>query len=102
MPLALPAGKVQPLAGAHPSTVPALPSEHASVPGPAQGPLWQTSPVVQAFASLHVVPFGFAGLVHAPLTHEPGVWHWSGVGHTTALPTQFPPWQASPVVQALP
>jgi len=39
--------------------------------------LVQTSPVVQAFVSLHVVPFGAFGFEHAPVAglHEPATWH---------------------------
>jgi hypothetical protein len=70
---ALPAVKVQPLPAAQPSTVQTLPSEHGRAAPPVQTPLWQVSAVVQALPSLHVVPFPFAGLVQAPLTHEPWV-----------------------------
>ena len=66
-------------------------------------PDWHVSPVVHAFASLHVVPFVFATGAGHPVagTHAPCVWHWSGVAQVTAVPLPHTPdWHVSPVVQA--
>jgi len=40
-------------------------------------PAVQTSPTVHPFPSLHVVPFGFAGLEQTPVDglHVPASWH---------------------------
>ena len=70
---AFPAVKVQPLPGAQPSTVQALPSEHESAAPPVHVPPWQVSAVVQAFWSLHAVPFALAGLLQLPPLHVPGL-----------------------------
>jgi hypothetical protein len=71
---------------------------------PLQVPAWQVSPVVQAFPSLHVVPFAMGGFEQAPVDwlHVPAVWHWSSAVHVTVVPLQLPAWQASAVVQAFP
>ena len=44
---------------------------------PVQVPLWHVSVCVQALPSLHVVPFGSAGLEHCPVVvlHVPPEWH---------------------------
>ena len=66
-------------------------------------PLWQVSPVVQAFASLHDAPFVLGGFEQTPVAelHEPASWHWSSAEHTTGLPLMHVPlWQVSAVVQA--
>jgi hypothetical protein len=66
-----------PLAGSH---VPAIwhwsCAVHVTVVPP-QVPAWQVSPVVQAFPSLHVVPFATGGFEHTPVDwlHVPAVWH---------------------------
>src|SRR5579863_1780176 len=70
-----------------------------------QVPDWQASPTVQAFPSLHVVPFAAVGFEHVPVVglHVPATWHWSEAVQVTAVPLrQVPDWQASPTVQAFP
>jgi len=60
---------------------------------PLHVPLWQVSVWVQALPSLHVVPFGAAGLEHWPVLalQVPATWHWSDAEHTTGLlPVQVP------------
>jgi hypothetical protein len=60
---------------------------------------------VQALLSLQVVPFGSAGLEHAPLVglHVPAAWHWSAAEHATGFePVHAPAWQVSLCVQVLP
>ena len=58
------------------------------------------APVQQTPVS-HVVPSGRAGFVQAPeLSQLPTSWHESGGGQLT-VPTHWPLWQESPVVQAL-
>ena len=43
---------------------------------PPHTPAVHTSVVVHVLPSLQVVPFGFAGFVHAPVaSHAPAVWH---------------------------
>src|SRR5690242_7749700 len=72
---------------------------------PEQAPAWQTSPVVQAWLSLHEVPSAAAGFEHFPLAglQVPATWHWSeAVQVTGLLPVQVPLWHESTVVQALP
>jgi hypothetical protein len=72
---------------------------------PAQVPDWQLSVCVQAFPSLHDVPFAFWGFEQTPLagSHIPALWHWSdAVQLIGLLPTQAPEWQLSVCVQALP
>ena len=72
---------------------------------PVQAPAWQVSPVVQALASLQVVPFVLATGAGQPVagTQAPTVWHWSAV-QTTGVPAlQVPaPSQVSAPLQALP
>jgi hypothetical protein len=73
----------------------AIPGEHA--------PAWQVSPVVHAFASVHVVPFAAAGFEQTPVpvSQTPATWHWSLAVQTVATPgAHTPAWQVSPVVQA--
>jgi hypothetical protein len=50
------------------------------------------------------VQLGIGGLEHAPVpgSHVPAVWQESLATHVTGVPPQAPPWQASPVVHALP
>src|SRR5437867_259135 len=72
---------------------------------PTQLPFWQASVRVQAFPSLHAVPFGlFVGAEHTPVAglQVPGSWHWFAVQTTGFAPTQLPFWQASVCVQASP
>ena len=60
---------------------------------PVHVPLWQASAVVQAFPSLHVVPFAAVGFVHAPVEglQVPATWHWScAVQVMGLLPVQVP------------
>jgi hypothetical protein len=71
---------------------------------PPQMPLVHWSPVVQLLASLHEVPFGALGLLHAPVagSHVPAMWHWSDAEQVTGLePVQTPLWQTSVWVHAL-
>src|ERR1700722_5100462 len=68
-----------PLVGSH---VPAVWHESSAVHVtgvPAQVPLVHTSPVVQGFWSLQVVPAGASGLEQVPVDgeHVPATWHWS-------------------------
>jgi hypothetical protein len=70
-----------------------------------QVPLWQVSPVVHAFPSLHGVPFEATGLEQVPVDglHVPGVVHWPAAVQTTGFdPTQVPLWQVSVWVHASP
>jgi len=72
---------------------------------PVQAPPWQVSDCVQAFPSLHDVPFGFAGFEQTPVAelHVPASWHWSLAVHVTGFdPVQTPDWQVSVWVQAFP
>jgi hypothetical protein len=73
---------------------------------PVQTPFWQASPVVHELPSSQAVPFALSVAEHAPVAglHTGGLWHWSGAGpqSTVVWPTQVPPWQMSPPVQALP
>jgi hypothetical protein len=72
---------------------------------PEQAPLWQVSVCVQAFPSLHVVPFAAAGLEHWPVAglQVPAVWHWSDAEQVTGfVPVQAPAWHVSLCVHALP
>jgi hypothetical protein len=65
---------------------------------PVQMPLWQVSVCVQAFPSLHAVPFGAAGFEHWPDAglHVPGTWHGSLAAQVTGfVPAQVPLWQVS-------
>ena len=60
---------------------------------PVHVPLWQASAVVQAFPSLHAVPFVAVGFEQTPVDglHVPAVWHWScAVQVTGLLPVQVP------------
>src|SRR5439155_237720 len=72
---------------------------------PVHVPPWHVSVCVHALPSSQALPFGFGGFEHTPVDglHVPASWHWSGAGHTTALPpVQTPPWQASLCVHRLP
>jgi hypothetical protein len=62
-----------------------VPAEHT--------PAWQVSVVVQAFPSLHVVPFAFAGFEHTPVVglQVPALWHWSVAPQVLAVPPHTPP-----------
>jgi hypothetical protein len=60
---------------------------------------------VQAFPSLHDVPFAAAGFEHVPVdgSHVPPTWQASLAAHVTGLlPTHAPPWQLSLCVHAFP
>jgi hypothetical protein len=60
---------------------------------------------VQAFPSLHDVPFAATGLEQAPVvvSQVPATWHASLAVHVTALPpVQVPLWQVSASVHAFP
>jgi hypothetical protein len=72
---------------------------------PVHTPVWQVSDCVQAFPSLHGVPFPAIGFEHVPLlgSHVPVVWHWSCAAQvTTVEPTQTPIWHLSFPVHAFP
>jgi hypothetical protein len=72
---------------------------------PTHVPLLQASLCVQAFPSLHEVPFGAVGFEHTPFDglQVPAAWHWSDAPQTTGSdPTQTPLSHASTCVQALP
>ena len=78
---------------------------HVTGLDPVHVPFWQLSVWVQAFPSLHVVPFEAVGFEQVPLLglHVPATWHWSLAVHVTGLePVQVPFWQASLWVHALP
>src|SRR6185295_4966225 len=77
---------------------------HVTGLAPVQTPTWHVSVRVQPLPSLHVVPFGAAGLEHVPVagSHTPATWHWSDGAHWTGLPpVQTPAWHASVRVQPL-
>ena len=78
---------------------------HFTALDPVHVPFWHASVWVQAFPSLHVVPFVAVGLEHAPLLglQVPAAWHWSLAVHVTGLePAHTPAWHESTCVQALP
>jgi hypothetical protein len=71
---------------------------------PVQTPAVHVSVCVQGLPSLQVVPFGSAGLEHAPDfgSQVPAAWHGSLAVQTTGLdPVQTPAWQVSVCVQGL-
>jgi len=71
----------------------------------AQVPSLQTSPVVQALASLQAVPLAAIGSEQTPVSGSqmPATWHWSrAVQVVVVAGVQTPAWQLSPVVQRLP
>src|SRR4051812_30388842 len=94
-----------PVAGLHmPATWHGSSAAHCTGLPPLQAPFWQVSVWLQAFASLHAVPFAALGFEHMPVAglHAPGTWHWSSAAHCTGLPPlQAPFWQVSVWVQAL-
>jgi len=103
VPFALFTGAGQPVAGTHAPIVWHWSVVHVTAVPFVQVPDWHVSPVVQAFASLHVVPFALFTGAGQPVagTHAPIVWHWSVV-HVTVVPfVQVPDWHVSPVVHAL-
>ena len=53
-----------------------------------QVPAWHVSFCVQAFPSLHVVPFAAVGFEQTPVDglHDPAVWHWSWAVQVTGFP----------------
>jgi hypothetical protein len=72
---------------------------------PLHVPDWHVSVWVQAFESLHEVPFDFAGFEQMPVDglHVPTSWHWSLAVQTTGVPaTHEPFWQVSVPLQGLP
>ena len=72
---------------------------------PLQVPDWHVSACVQAFPSLHVVPFPAFGFVHTPVVwlHCPATWHWSSAVQVTGFPpVHVPDWHVSVRVQAFP
>src|SRR5439155_506120 len=66
-----------PVDGLHASVVHALLSLQVTAAPLMHWPAVQTSPTVHPFPSLHVVPFGFAGLEQTPVDglHVPASWH---------------------------
>jgi len=72
---------------------------------PVQVPDWHVSLCVQAFESLHAVPFALFGFEQTPVPvlHVPTSWHWSKAVQTTGFePVQVPDWHVSVCVQASP
>jgi peptidoglycan hydrolase-like protein with peptidoglycan-binding domain len=101
LPFAAPASFTHPVAGLQLSIVQTLPSSQFGGGPPLQFPPPQTSPVVQAFPSLH-------GLVLLVWTQPVAGLQESSVQGLLSLqsgagpPLQVPPPQTSPVVQAFP
>ena len=90
--------ETQPVAGSQVSVVQGLLSSHVTADPAWQDPPPQVSPVVQAFPSLHVVPFALAGFEQTPVAvlQVPALWHWSRAVHDTGLvPTHTPALQLS-------
>jgi hypothetical protein len=95
----------QPVDGLQVSLVHSSLSLQSGAAPPVHVPLWQVSVVVQALASLHVVPSAATtGLEHAPVAGSQTLtWHWSGAEHWIGLPpVQVPAWHVSDCVQPLP
>ena len=70
----------RPVAGSHtPATWHWSSGWHWTWFDPTQAPFWQVSVRVQALPSSQAAPFGFAGLVQAPVagSQAPARWHWS-------------------------
>ena len=77
-PFALAGFEQIPVAGAHvPTSWHGSLAEHTTELEPAHTPLWHVSDCVHKLASLHAVPFDFAGFEHTPVAgvHVPAVWH---------------------------
>ena len=70
---------------------------------PTQVPAWQVSVCVQMLPSMQWVPSGAFGVEQTPVdgSQLPATWHTGGELQVTAVPTQLPPWQLSPVVHML-
>ena len=65
-----------PDSGLHESSVHELLSLQTTGLAPMHVPFWHASVCVHAFASVHAVPFVFAGLEHPLKTsHVPASWH---------------------------
>src|SRR2546425_10209179 len=66
-----------PVCGLHASLVQSSWSLQSGGGPPAQEPLLQASPVVQALPSLHVLPLGAVGFEQAPVggSRVPATWH---------------------------
>src|SRR5258708_5329117 len=92
-----------PVTGSHASTVQGLPSSMATGVPPEHAPAWHVSPVVQAFPSLHDVPFE-TPVCETPVTaSQASAVHGSPSSVATgAPPVHVPVWHASPVVQTVP
>jgi hypothetical protein len=105
LPIALTGFEQFPVDGSH---VPASWQEslagHGTGFNPVQTPLWQLSNCVQAFPSLHAVPFGLAGLEHpATGSQVPASWQASLAVHSMMSdPTHTPLRHASVRVQTFP
>jgi hypothetical protein len=70
---------------------------------PIHVPFWQVSVCVHGSASLHAVPFGAIGLLHAPVagSQVPATWQALEATQTIGLaPVQMPFWQVSVCVHA--
>jgi hypothetical protein len=66
---------------------------HVTGLAPLHAPAWHVSLWVQAFPSLHAVPFAATGFEQAPLegSHVPAMWHWSDAAHVVvAVGAQAP------------
>lgn len=97
-------GKVQPVAGTQTSSVHGRLSLHSIAAPATQAPSRQTSPVVQALPSLHMLPLGRRGVLQRPLagSQMPGMWHWlAAVQVTGADRPQTPLVHISTPLQAL-
>jgi hypothetical protein len=96
---------VTPATASHASVVQGLLSSvGGGVPG-VHAPDWHVSEPLHTVASLHAVPFGFAGFEQVPFAElqVPASWHASEAMQTTGFaPVQAPDWQVSVCVQALP
>jgi hypothetical protein len=93
----------QPVAGLHASSVQGLLSSQLGVPAPGwQLPPEHTSPVVQAFPSLHTAVL-LAWMQPVAGTHESSVHGLLSLQSSVPAPAwQLPPEHTSPVVQAFP
>src|SRR6185295_4820834 len=92
---------VHPVPGSHASVVQEFPSSQLTGAPPLHCPSLQTSPVVQAFPSLHDALL-FTWTQPAAAAHESSV-HGFPSSHETVWPTHWPsPLHLSPVVQSFP
>jgi hypothetical protein len=83
-----------PVAAAHvPATWHASLAAQTTGECPRHDPPWQSSTVVQAFASSHEAPSGAFGFVQTPVAalHNPTKWQPSIAAHTTGFPPEHVP-----------